>query len=69
MPNDSQIKLEKWADTGKPSEEQAFETHFLNNKIFVIEPKSGMLEPGEQVDCAVLYYPKEVKKHHLNVFF
>ena len=28
-----------------------------------------MLNPGEQVDCSVLYYPKTVMKHHLNVFF
>jgi hypothetical protein len=21
------------------------------------------------VDCAVLYYPKKVEKHHLNIFF
>jgi len=61
--------MEKWADPGKPSEEQAFETHILNKKIFVIEPKTGSLAPGEQVDCAILYYPKEVMKHHLNVFF
>lgn len=69
MPNDSEIKMEKWADPGKPSEEQAFEAHILSKKIFVIEQKSGMLNPGEQVDCSVLYYPKEVMKHHLNVFF
>lgn len=69
MPNDSEIKMEKWADPGKPSEEQAFETHILSKKIFVIEPKTGMLEPGQQVDCSVFYYPKEVMKHHLNVFF
>lgn len=61
--------MEKWADPGKPSDEQAFETHVLNKKIFVIEPKVGSLAPGEQVDCSVLYYPKEVMKHHLNVFF
>ena len=69
MPNDSEILMEKWADPGEPSTEQAFETHILNKKIFVIEPKTGSLAPGEQVDCAVLYYPKEVMKHHLNVFF
>ena len=34
MPNDNQIQMEKWADTGKPTEEQAFEAHVLNNKIF-----------------------------------
>lgn len=47
MPNDSEIKMEKWADPGKPTEDQAFEAHILNKKIFVIEPKSGSLQPGE----------------------
>jgi len=69
MPNDSEIKMEKWADPGKPSDEQAFEQHILNKKIFVIEPKTGMLAPGEQIDCSIFYYPKEVRSHHLNVFF
>jgi hypothetical protein len=39
--------MEKWADPGKPSDEQAFEQHILSKKIFVIEPKTGMLAPGE----------------------
>ncbi len=69
MPDDNKIQMEKWADPGKPTEEQAFETHVLAKKIFVIEPKVGSLAPGEQVDCSVFYYPKEVMKHHLNVFF
>ncbi len=47
MPNDSEIKMEKWADPGKPTEEQSFESHILSKKIFVIEPKSGSLQPGE----------------------
>ena len=69
MPNDSQIEMEPWADPGEPSEEQAFEKHILENKIFTIEPKKGSLAPGEQMDLSVLYYPKYVSKHHLNIFF
>lgn len=69
MPNDSDIEMEAWADPGEPTPEQAFEKHILAKQIFVIEQKSGTLQPGEQVDCSVLYFPKEVTKHYLNVFF
>lgn len=69
MPNDSAIEMEAWADPGEPSEEQAFEKHILEQNIFTIEPRRGSLAPGEQMDVSVLYYPKEVKKHHLNIFF
>jgi hypothetical protein len=46
MPNDNEIELEPWADPGEPTEEQAFERHILEKKIFLIEPRRGNLEPG-----------------------
>lgn len=69
MPNDSEIELEPWVDAGTPSEEQAFEQKVLAQNIFAIEPRNGTLQPGAQMDLTVMYYPKEVMKHHLNVFF
>ena len=39
MPNDSEILMEKWADPGEPSTEQAFETHILNKKILTLNYK------------------------------
>lgn len=69
MPNDSEIQMEAWADPGTPSQEQAFEKEILDKNIFEIEPRRGSLAPGEQMDLHVLYYPKEVRKHHLNLFF
>ena len=69
MPNDSEIQLESWADPGTPSQEQAFEKEILDKKIFEIEPRRGSLGPGEQMDLNVLYYPKEVRKHHLGIQF
>ena len=69
MPNDSENETEPWADPGEPSREQAFEKHILEKNIFTIEPRRGTLEPGEQMDLSVLYYPIEVRKHHLNIFF
>ena len=69
MPNDSEIQTEAWADPGEPSEEQAFEKDILEKKIFKIEPRSGSLDPGEQRDLSISYFPRDVCKHHLNTFF
>jgi hypothetical protein len=68
LPNDSEIELEPWADPGEPTPEQAFEQHILDNNIFMIEPKTGSLLPGEQTDVNVYYVSKEVDFHHLKVF-
>ena len=69
LPNDNEIEMEPWADPGEPTEEMAFERHILEKGIFHIEPKRGNLEPGQQMDVNVFYYPKEVKLHYLKVFF
>lgn len=68
LPNDNEIELEPWADPGEPTPEQAIEKHILDHQIFHIEPKRGSLNPGEQTDVNVYYFPKEVGKHKLNVF-
>jgi hypothetical protein len=69
MPNDQEIELEPWADPGEPTEEQATEKHILDKKIFMIEPRKGALEPGQQMDISVFYFPVEVKNHQLKIFF
>lgn len=69
LPNDSDIEMEPWVDTGNPSSEQAFEKMVLDQNIFKIEPRSGCLEPGEQKDLTISYFPRDVCKHHLNTFF
>lgn len=68
LPNDSEIELEPWADPGEPTPEQAFEQHILDNDIFMIEPKTGSLLPGEQTDVNVYYVSKEVDFHYLKIF-
>jgi|TARA_B110000305_G_C19445801_1_gene644724 hypothetical protein len=60
--------MEPWADPGEPTPEKAFEKHILDNKIFNVHPRFGKLEPGEQMELNVYYYPKEVKRHHLKAF-
>jgi len=57
--------MEPWADPGEPTPEQAFEQHILDNKIFTVYPRSGELQPGQQMELNVYYSPKEVKRHHL----
>lgn len=56
-------------DEGIPDEAKAFEKHVLEKKIFTIETRKGSLAPGEQMDVTVCYYPKEIRKHHLNIQF
>jgi len=67
LPNDSEVELEPWADPGEPTPEQAFEQHIIDNSIFMIEPRTGSLKPGEQTDVNVYYVSKEVEFHHLKV--
>ena len=68
LPNDNEIEMEPWADPGEPTPEKAFEKHILDNKIFNVHPRQGTLEPGEQMELNVFYYPKEVNLHHLKAF-
>jgi len=68
LPNDSEIEMEKWADPGEPTPEKAFEKDILDKKIFNVHPRSGTLEPGQQMELNVFYFPKEVKRHHLQAF-
>ena len=69
FPNDSEIEMEPWVDAGTPTQEQAFEQLVLEQQIFQVEPRMGSLQPGQQMDLTVMYFPKEVMKHHLNVCF
>jgi len=68
LPNDSEIEMEPWADPGEPTPEKEFEKHILDNNIFNVHPRQGQLQPGDQMELNVYYYPKEVKKHHLQAF-
>jgi hypothetical protein len=68
LPNDSEIEMESWADPGEPTPEKAFEKHVLDNKIFTVHPRSGVVKPGDMMEINVFYYPKEVKAHHLQSF-
>lgn len=69
LPNDSEIEMEPWADPGEPTPEKAFEKLILDRKIFNVHPRSGRLEPGEQMELNVYYQTQqEAQKHHLKAF-
>ena len=76
MPSDSQIDVEPWADTGEPTEEEAFEKAMLEKRIFEIRPKQGSLKPNELSDIQIVYNPQnqqegegssDPQKHFLQV--
>ena len=45
-PSDLQLELEYWAETGEFEEDELHEMKVQDNRIFLIEPKHGSLEPG-----------------------
>ncbi|KAK2171090.1 hypothetical protein NP493_1104g03028 [Ridgeia piscesae] len=47
FPNDVQEDLEYWAETGDLDDQELHEMKVQDNKLFVIEPKKGKLQPGE----------------------
>lgn len=72
FPNDNEVKKDTWAKTGEPTEQEAFEKHILDKKIFNITPRGGnekRLECDELVDVELVYNSTEVGVHELNVLF
>ncbi|KAJ3087435.1 hypothetical protein HK102_011114 [Quaeritorhiza haematococci] len=69
FPNDLQIEMESWADPGDYTEEQLHYNMIIENKLFVIEPKSGYLEPGESVHIVMSYSHDKAGSHRLPVIF
>jgi hypothetical protein len=69
FPNDFDIKVERWADPGELTEEQAKRNFILDNNIFYISPKSGKLAPGEMVHILMSYSHEFAGPHRLPVVF
>ncbi|KAK5861375.1 hypothetical protein PBY51_022778 [Eleginops maclovinus] len=53
FPEDQQIELEYWAETGEFSSTEMYQMKVQDNKLFSITPRSGTLLPGQQraVSC------------------
>lgn len=47
LPSDLHLELEYWAETGEFDEDELHEMKVMDNNLFTIEPKKGVLQPGE----------------------
>ncbi|XP_045910743.1 cilia- and flagella-associated protein 65 isoform X2 [Micropterus dolomieu] len=48
FPEDQQIELEYWAETGEFSSNELYQMKVQDNRLFSISPRSGTLLPGQQ---------------------
>ncbi|KAJ3219527.1 hypothetical protein HDU67_000472 [Dinochytrium kinnereticum] len=69
FPNDLEVEIENWADPGDYSEEQIHTNLILDNALFTISPKSGVLHPGESVNIVMTYRHEFAGLHTLPVVF
>ena len=69
FPNDLQVDLEEWADSGEYTEDQLHENLIIDNNLFQITPKSGHLEPGESNHILLSHTHEFAGFHKLPVLF
>ncbi|KAI8834503.1 hypothetical protein BC829DRAFT_448428 [Chytridium lagenaria] len=69
FPNDLEVEIENWADPGDYTEEQIHTNLILDNALFTISPKSGVLRPGEFVHIVMSYRHEFAGLHTLPVLF
>lgn len=59
FPNDSDIDIEPWADSRDPCEAELKQAFLLDQRVFEVLPRSGLLGPGEAVTLRISY------RHHV----
>ncbi|KAI9319548.1 hypothetical protein BDR26DRAFT_905030 [Obelidium mucronatum] len=69
FPNDLEVEIENWADPGDYTEEQLHTNLILDNNLFSISPKTGILNPGESAHITMSYIHKFPGLHKLPVIF
>ncbi|KAJ3413734.1 hypothetical protein HDV05_007637 [Chytridiales sp. JEL 0842] len=69
FPNDLEVEIENWADPGDYTEEQLHTNLILDNALFTVTPKSGVLNPGESVHIVMSYSHEFAGIHKLPVVF
>ncbi|ORY53838.1 hypothetical protein BCR33DRAFT_674998 [Rhizoclosmatium globosum] len=69
FPNDLEVEVENWADPGDYTEEQLHTNLILDNNLFTIYPKTGILNPGESAHIIMSYNHKFPGFHKLPVIF
>ena len=69
FPNELDVEVEHWANPAEFTDEQIHHNFILDNRIFSISPKSGLLAPGEKVPIQLTYRHVTVGAHRLPVIF
>ncbi|KAJ1562128.1 hypothetical protein HK405_015525, partial [Cladochytrium tenue] len=69
FPNDLEVEVETWADPGDYTEEQIHTNLILDNGLFSVSPKGGVLKPGESEHITLSYRHDLVGFHKLPVVF
>ncbi|KAJ3105560.1 hypothetical protein HDU97_007902 [Phlyctochytrium planicorne] len=69
FPNDLEVEVENWADPGDYTEEQIHTNLILDNALFTIAPKSGVLNPGDSAHVILTYRHEFAGIHTLPVIF
>ena len=55
FPDDLDVEVENWADTGEPTEAELRQNAILDAKLFDIQPRHGILGVGEAVTITLSY--------------
>ncbi|KAJ8004474.1 hypothetical protein DPEC_G00136070 [Dallia pectoralis] len=69
FPEDQQIELEYWAETGEFSSTELHHMKVQDNRLFNIVPRSGKLQPGEQKAVSFTYRHDFAGLNRLPVLF
>eukprot|EP00794_Sanderia_malayensis_P017503 gene17503-19253_t len=67
LPTDLQLELEFWAQTGDFDEDELHEMFVMDNNLFNIEPKKGILSSGESQVVTLMYRHSSAGIHKLPV--
>lgn len=69
FPNDLEIEVEQWADPGDYSDEQLHYDLILENEIFKVHPKAGVLAPNDSVVITCEYKHTFAGSHRIPVLY
>ena len=66
--NDAEVEVENWIDVGEPqTEEGKHHNAIIENKIFDIQPRTGILNPGQNTVIKITYNHNDFGYHELPV--
>ncbi|EFJ28132.1 hypothetical protein SELMODRAFT_411414 [Selaginella moellendorffii] len=67
--NDTEVDMESWVEDGEPSEEEKRLVQVWKMKLFEVEPRRGVIQPGEEVHVRFTYYHKIEGFHSFPAIF